>query len=92
MTLRIAEFTFPFHDYDAEADVLYLATTNPPAEALDGDETPEGHVIRYGAGGNVVGMTLIGPARIVEAGEPLVVPVPQPATVDPDDLALALGV
>lgn len=89
--IQIAGLSFPHHTYDADADVLYLGTTVPPIAIVDGDETPEGHFVGYDHRGIIVGLTIVGPRHTVEAGEPLVVTVPQPATVAPDDLALALG-
>jgi hypothetical protein len=45
VNITIGRVTFDHADYDADNDVLYLHV-GPPQEA-DGEETPEGHVIRY---------------------------------------------
>ena len=49
MTIRVANTDFDRVDYDADADVLYLAAGDPE-RAVDFDETPEGHAARYGHG------------------------------------------
>lgn len=43
--IKIGPLAFDHADYDAEADVLYLHRGEP--QAAEGEETPEGHVIRY---------------------------------------------
>jgi Protein of unknown function (DUF2283) len=51
-------------NYDAENDVLYLHIGEP--QGGEGEETPEGHVLRYAPGTNrVVGLTVMGPGRIL---------------------------
>lgn len=56
--LKIGRYTFDHASYDVKGDVLYLAI-GPPRAAATGEETPEGHVIRYDADNNVVGLTVI---------------------------------
>jgi uncharacterized protein YuzE len=56
MTLRIASTDFDQVDYDADADVLYIAARDP-ARAVEFDETPEGHALRFDADGSLVGIT-----------------------------------
>lgn len=60
MSVTIGDITFDRVGYDAEADVLYLHVGDPSA-AVDFDEIPEGHALRFdGDGdGNVVGITLV---------------------------------
>ena len=47
MSITIADTTFDRVRYDAGADVLYLHKADP-AEAVDFDESPEGHHLRFG--------------------------------------------
>ena len=39
--------------YDGDADVLYLHVGDPAA-AVEFEESPEGHALRYDAGGHLV--------------------------------------
>ena len=45
VNITIGRLTFDYADYDAENDVLYLHIGEP--QAGEGEETPEGHIIRY---------------------------------------------
>jgi len=65
MSVTIADITFDRVEYDAEADVLYLHVGDP-SQAVDFDETPEGHAVRFDHEGNVVGLTLVRPKRLLE--------------------------
>jgi len=56
--IKIGNLTFDHVAYDATGDVLYLHVGKPRA-ASDGEETPEGHVLRYDAHGRVAGLTII---------------------------------
>lgn len=86
MSVTVGPYTFQRVHYDADADVLYLATTDPPIEATDWDETPEGHALRFDADGNLVGLTIVGPKAI--AAELGSVPISLPFRAD---LAAALA-
>jgi uncharacterized protein YuzE len=68
MSVQIGPYTFDRVRYDAEADVLYLAASDP-ARAVDFDETPEGHAVSYDADGVLVGLTLIDMHRLLEEAE-----------------------
>lgn len=48
--------------HDRDADVLYLSVGDP-ARAVDFDETPEGHALRYDEHGDLVGITIVGARR-----------------------------
>jgi len=50
--------TFDHVSYDEQGDVLYLSI-GAPREAADSDETPEGHIVRYDAQQQVIGLTLV---------------------------------
>jgi uncharacterized protein YuzE len=55
-------------DYDREVDVLYL-THGDPHDAVDFDETWDGHGLRFDADGELIGVTVVGARRQVEWGE-----------------------
>lgn len=64
--MTIADVTFDRVEYDAEEDVLYLHVGDP-SRAVDFDETPEGHAVRFDRQGDLVGLTLVRPKRLLEA-------------------------
>lgn len=64
-TLKIADIEFDRVEYHADADVLYLHIGDP-SRAVDYDETPEGHAVRFDRDGELVGLTLIRPKRLLE--------------------------
>lgn len=68
MSLTIAAIDFDRIDYDRDADVLYLSAGDP-ANAVDFDESPDGHALRYDADGRLVGITIVGARRLVDAGK-----------------------
>ena len=66
--IKIGHFTFDHADYDADSDVLYLRVGEP--RAAEGEETPEGHLLRFAPGSqDVVGLTLVG-ARAAQTRRP----------------------
>lgn len=65
MTLRIANTDFDRVSYDADADVLYLAAGDP-ARAVEFDETPEGHALRFDADGALVGITIVNARALID--------------------------
>jgi uncharacterized protein YuzE len=88
--IKIGPLAFDHADYDAEADVLYLHRGQP--QEGEGEETPEGHVIRYAPGTHrVVGLTVVGPHKILERDGSLVITVPEPVAASADELAPALA-
>ncbi len=90
VNVKIGSIVFDHASYDAENDVLYLRVGNP--EAGEGETTPEGHVIRYAPGtGRIVGMTMLGPRRILEREGRLIVTVPEAVETTADELADALA-
>jgi hypothetical protein len=59
VNITIGPLTFDHADYDAEGDVLYLHVGAP--QAGEGEEKPEGHIVRYAPDTNrVVGLTVLG--------------------------------
>lgn len=72
MTVKPAGIHFDNVFYSRDADVLYMHVGSP-ATAVDFDETPEGHATRYDRDGALVGVTVVGARRALEAGEEVVV-------------------
>jgi uncharacterized protein YuzE len=89
MAVTIADITFDRVQYDAGADVLYLDVGHP-SQAVDFDETPEGHAVRLDGEGNVVGLTLVRPKRLLTRDGALRVTLPVPSDVPAKQLAPAL--
>ncbi len=90
MSIRIGSAEFDQADYDAEGDVLYLHV-GAPKEA-EGEETPEGHVLRFAPGTHrIIGLTLLGAQAILDQHDELRVTIPALVKVTADDLAPALA-
>jgi len=91
VTVKIGDLVFDCASYDREGDVLYLHV-GPPRAAADGDETPEGHAVRYDAAGRIIGLTLVH-ARWLLAREGITtITLPRPPVrVEAAELAVALG-
>ncbi len=89
VSIHIGPLVFDHADYDAESDVLYLHI-GPPREA-EGEETPEGHVLRYApATQDVVGLTVIGAREVLDRDGRLVVTIPETVEANADEFAGAL--
>lgn len=88
MTIRVANTDFDRVDYDADADVLYLAAGDPE-RAVDFDETPEGHAVRYGPGGELVGLTIVNARRLLDENGAITITLPE--TISAAVLAPALA-
>ena len=84
-TITIGDVTFDYVRYDREADVLYLHLGDP-SSAVDFDESPEGHHLRFDAQGSVVGITIVGVRRDLEAGARVVVTLPERVEIDAGQL------
>jgi uncharacterized protein YuzE len=90
MNIKIGPLSFDHADYDAQNDVLYLHVGEP--QAGEGEETPEGHVIRYAPGtSRIVGLTVMGPRRILDRDGRLIVTVPEAIEATAQELAPALA-
>jgi uncharacterized protein YuzE len=90
VNIKIGPVSFDRADYDAENDVLYLHVGEP--QKAEGEETPEGHVLRYAPGSQqIVGLTVLGAQRILDRDGELRVTIPEPAKASADDLAPALA-
>jgi uncharacterized protein YuzE len=88
MTIRVANTDFDRVDYDAEADVVYLASGDP-SRAVDFDETPEGHAVRYGSDGHIVGITIVNARRLLDQNGSIRITLPE--TISAADLGPALA-
>jgi uncharacterized protein YuzE len=87
---KIGSITFDHADYDVDSDVLYLHVGEP--RKAEGEETPEGHVLRYAPGTQeIVGLTVLGPRRILDRDGNLTVTIPEPVEASAEDLASALA-
>jgi hypothetical protein len=76
VNLSVGPLSFRMADYDVEHDVLYLHVNSP--EPAEGEQTPEGHAIRYAFGTDrVVGLTMFSPRHILEREGKLIVTLPE---------------
>ena len=90
VNITIGPVAFDHADYDAEHDVLYLHVGEP--EEGVGENTPEGHVLRYAPGTNrIVGLTMMSPRRILERDGNIAVTIPETIEKSAEDLAPALA-
>ena len=90
MSVTIADITFDRVEYDSDADVLYLHVGDP-STAVDFDETPEGHALRFDAEGKLVGITLVRPKLLLDESGGLRITLPVPSDVSAGDLTPALS-
>ncbi len=89
MTVQIGRFAFDNVFYDLDADVLYLHK-GEPTSAVDFDESPEGHALRFDGQGKLIGVTVLNAKRILERDGELKVTVPEVVRADADALTPAL--
>jgi uncharacterized protein YuzE len=90
VNIKIGPLTFDRADYDAESDVLYLHVGEP--QAGEGEETPEGHVLRYAPGtSQVIGLTVVGARQALDRDGRLSITVPETVETSAEDLAPALA-
>ena len=89
MKVSVGPYAFDNVSYDAEADMLYLHM-GAPSRAVDFDESPEGHALRFDAERNLVGVTILGAKRLVERDGKVTITVPKVVRVDADVIAPAL--
>src|SRR6266487_3517277 len=89
MTITIGRTTFDRVRYDRDADTLYLHVGDP-STAVDFDETPEGHAIRFDADGQLVGITIVNARGLLNQDGHLSITLPERLEVEPATLASAL--
>lgn len=87
MSVTIGRTTFDRVSYDADADVLYLHAGDP-TDAVDFEESPEGHALRFDTQGRLVGV--IGVRWLLERNGAIRITVPERLEVDSDALRGAL--
>jgi YD repeat-containing protein len=90
MKISVGELTFDNVAYDADADVLYLHAGDPTA-AIDFDESPEGHALRYDAVGRLVGITIVNAKWLLEHDQQVTITLPRRIRVGREALAAAIG-
>lgn len=88
--MTIGRLTFDVASYDEQGDVLYLHVGERQA-AADSEEIPEGHVLRFDAAGQVIGLTIINAKWLLERDGELVVTLPEQVHVAPAALEAALA-
>ena len=89
--VHIGPLVFDQADYDPDGDVLYLHVGSP--REAEGEETPEGHVLRFEPGTHrIVGLTVINARWLVDRDGRLVVTVPETVEASAAELAQALTV
>ncbi len=90
LDVHIGPLVFDHADYDPEGDVLYLHVGVP--QEAEGEETPEGHVLRYQPGTDrIVGLTVINARWLLERDGRLILTVPETVEASAKDLAAALA-
>lgn len=88
MSISFAGITFDRVSYDRDVDVLYLHL-GEPTSAVDFDESPEGHHLRFDAGRKLVGITLLHPRWLLEHEGRITITIPEhveevgPAALNP---------
>lgn len=89
VNIHIGPLVFDHADYDPDGDILYLHIGAP--QAGEGEETPEGHVLRFAPGTQqIVGLTIINAKHVLDRDGRLVVTVPGTVEASADELAPAL--
>lgn len=75
LSIEIDGLVFDRANYDVEGDVLYLARGEGGA-AADAALTPEGHGVRYGPNGEVIGVTIINARLILDRDDHITITLP----------------
>ncbi len=89
VNIHIGPLAFDHANYDADGDVLYLHVGDP--QPGEGEETPEGHVLRFAPGSQrIIGLTIINAQHLLDRDGRLIVTVPETVEASADDLAPAL--
>jgi len=89
VNVHIGALVFDHADYDAEGDVLYLHVGAP--RDGEGEETPEGHLLRFEPGTDrIVGLTVMNARWLLDRDGRLIVTVPEKVEASADELAPAL--
>jgi uncharacterized protein YuzE len=91
MTVSLGSIEFDRISYDREADTLYLGIEG--TDAAHWEESPEGHVLRFDASGDLCGITIIGVQHQLGAEGAITVTVTRTVAeeIGPEDLEPALA-
>jgi uncharacterized protein YuzE len=88
--IKIGPLVFDNAEYDSEGDVLYLHVGHP--QEAEGEETPEGHVLRFEPGTQrIIGLTVINARWLLDRDGRLTVTIPETVEASADELAPALS-
>ena len=90
MSVTIGGITFDRVHYDHDGDVLYLHRADP-ADAVDFDESPEGHHLRFDRDGRLIGMTIVRPQWLLEHEGKITITFQERVSIGPDVLGQALA-
>jgi uncharacterized protein YuzE len=90
MTVHVGPYEFDHVSYDSDGDVLYLRQ-GTRQKAVETFSTPEGHAVRMGSNGEVIGITIVNAKWLVERDGKITVTVPSLIETNADDLAAALA-
>jgi uncharacterized protein YuzE len=86
--IKIGPLVFDKAEYDSEGDVLYLHVGLP--QEAEGEETPEGHVLRFEPGTQrIIGLTVINARWLLDRDGRLTVTIPETVEASADELAPA---
>ncbi len=89
MSVTIGDWEFNHVRYDAGSDVLYLSLDEPRAGT--GEESPEGHILRFDEDGEFYGVTLVGVKHLIDAGEEATITLPRKESVSSSALEPVLA-
>lgn len=89
-SMTIADVTFDRVRYHEDADVLYLHAGNP-ADAVNFDESPEGHHLRFASDGQLIGITIARPRWLLENEGKMTITLPEQVSIDHEELREALS-
>ena len=87
---RIGSHEFDHERYDADGDVLYLSS-GPARPAASTFATPEGHAVRLGVDGEVIGLTIVNAKWLLDRDGKLIVTIPERVESSPAALEAALA-
>ncbi len=76
MSVQIGNLTFDRVHYDAGGDVLYLHRADP-SQAVDFDESPEGHALRFDASEQLIGVTIVNAEWLLEHEGEIKITIPE---------------
>jgi uncharacterized protein YuzE len=89
MKITIGSLDFDNASYDKVGDVLYLHIGDPRV-AAESEQTPEGHIVRYGDDGSVIGVTLVNARWLIDRDGGVTVTLPEIQRIEAKELAPAL--